>query len=481
MATYCAAQQCTSGNIGAGVTCACNIEWDTNHVTEPGGDQLRVYDVCYQTSAGVNNKNRIAVFIHGGAWIGTLDGHVPTTAQIQGIVNKGVNLYMPAYTVFSYGQLTSQINPGDTHLVAKEVINGLCPNDPTLASCIGSGGYTVRVDSEVFDVTSMTGDYRTAATFNFSGPARQTHTVNAYQFFPALRWPVPANDLASLMSFLAQCSAGGLTPGTGSCASFNTVPGDPQRIVRMGSSTGGMIGLLFLQGKCYTGAQCPYLNNRVGTEGYTPWTARKWTVYNPFGTSSIDWSAELDPPAVYAQDELTGRQRSGGTAVAPMLCGCTPSCDNNNPSSFNLGPWDSTFSYSLNYVVTYKNTSYISLINNNRGNEPDTRSSDWQSQGAAGSAGMTCTHNPSACYTNCTSKLSSLALSVAGQHMPVTGWVCDAQLDGDFRVIDALMGQQPNMSYTYYAGQYHGCGTTNTNGQAYLDTLKHLGSGGVEP
>jgi hypothetical protein len=249
----------------------------------------------------------------------------------------------------------------------------------------------------------------------------------------------------------------------------------------MGASTGGMLGLLFLQGKCNTGAGCPYLNNKAGTEGYTPWTARNWRVFNPFGKSSIDWSAELDPPAVYAQDELTGRQHSGGTAVAPMLCGCTSSCDNNNPSSFNLGPWISTFNYSLNDVVTYKNTSYISLINNNLGNAPDTSYSDWQSQGAAGAAGMTCTHNPSACYTSCTSLLSSLALSVAGHHIPVTGWVCDAEYDGDFRVIDALMGQQPNMSYTYYPGQYHGCGTTNTNGPAYLDTLKHLGSGGVAP
>jgi hypothetical protein len=479
--TYCAAQQCTSGNIGAGVTCACNIEWDTNHVTEPGGDELRVYDVCYQTSAGVNNKNRIAVFIHPGAWWLRLDGSVPTAAQIQGIVNKGVNLYIPAYTVLSYGQLTSQINPGDTHLVAKQALNGLCPNDPTLVSCIGSGGYTVRVDSEVFQVTSMTGDYRSAATFSFSGQARQRHAVNTYQFFPALGWPIPANDLASLMSFLAQCSAGGLTPGTGSCASFSTVPGDPQRIVRMGASAGGLLGLRFLQDKCDTGTRCPYLNNKVGTEGYTPWTARTWRVFNPFGKSSIGWSDELDPPAVYAQNQLTGRQHTGGTTVAVMLCGCTPACDNNNPSSFNLGPWISTFSYSLNYVVTYKNTSYISLINNNLGNEPDANSSNWQSQGAAGSAAMTCTHNPSACYTSCTSKLSPLALSVGGHHVPVTGWLCDAQLDGDFQVIDALIGRQPNMSSTYYAGQHHGCGTTNTNGQAYLDTLTHLGSGGVVP
>jgi hypothetical protein len=66
ISTCCVAQYtCSSGNIGAGATCACNIEWDTNHVTEPGGNELRVYDVCYQTSAGVSNKDRIAVFIHG--------------------------------------------------------------------------------------------------------------------------------------------------------------------------------------------------------------------------------------------------------------------------------------------------------------------------------------------------------------------------------------------------------------------------------
>ena len=457
------------------MTCACNIQWDTNHVTEPGGDELRLYDVCYQTGAGVSNKSRIAVFIHGGTWIGRLDGHVPTTAQIQGIVNKGVNLYIPAYTVLSYGQLTSQINPGDTSLVAKEVLNGLCPEDPTLVSCIGSGGYTVKVDSEVFNVTSMTGDYRTAATFNFSGTAAQTHAVNTYQYFPALSWPIPANDLASFMSFLAQCAAGGLTPGTGNCASFNAVPGSPQRIVRMGASAGGLLGLRFLQSKCNTGIFCPYLNNQAGTAGYTPWTARNWRVFNPFGKSSIGWSDELDPPAVYAQNQLTGRQKTGGTAVAPMLCGCTPSCDNDNPSSFNLGPWLSTFSYSLNYVVTYGNVSYISLVNSNLGHEPDTSPVDWQAQGPAGSAAMTCTKNPSACYTSCTHRMSALALSVAGNHMPVAGWICDAQKDGDFRTIDALMGQQPNMSYTYYPDQFHECGTNNTNGQAYVDTLINLG------
>ena len=55
-----------------------------------------------------------------------------------------------------------------------------------------------------------------------------------------------------------------------------------------------------------------------------------------------------------------------------------------------------------------------------------------------------------------------LAESIAGQTMPVTGWECAAQDDYDFGLIDALMGEQPNMSYTYYANEPHGCGTNNT-------------------
>jgi len=54
------------------------------------------------------------------------------------------------------------------------------------------------------------------------------------------------------------------------------------------------------------------------------------------------------------------------------------------------GLWNISKTYALNDAVTYNGSSYISLIANNTGNEPDTAPGDWSvvaSVGAAGPAG----------------------------------------------------------------------------------------------
>ncbi len=56
------------------------------------------------------------------------------------------------------------------------------------------------------------------------------------------------------------------------------------------------------------------------------------------------------------------------------------------------GLWNISKTYALNDAVTYNGSSYISLIANNTGNEPDTAPGDWSvvaSVGAAGPAGPT--------------------------------------------------------------------------------------------
>lgn len=48
------------------------------------------------------------------------------------------------------------------------------------------------------------------------------------------------------------------------------------------------------------------------------------------------------------------------------------------PVGTSLQVWDSTKTYSQNALVTYGNVNYISLVNSNTNNEPDTSPTDWQ-------------------------------------------------------------------------------------------------------
>ena len=61
------------------------------------------------------------------------------------------------------------------------------------------------------------------------------------------------------------------------------------------------------------------------------------------------------------------------------------------------GAWSNGATYAQNAAVSYNGSSYISLIANNTGNEPDTSTSQWSvlaQQGAAGAAGATGSTGP---------------------------------------------------------------------------------------
>jgi hypothetical protein len=56
------------------------------------------------------------------------------------------------------------------------------------------------------------------------------------------------------------------------------------------------------------------------------------------------------------------------------------------------GAWSNSATYAANAAVSYNSSSYISLVANNTGNEPDTSTTQWSvlaQQGAAGAAGAT--------------------------------------------------------------------------------------------
>jgi hypothetical protein len=58
------------------------------------------------------------------------------------------------------------------------------------------------------------------------------------------------------------------------------------------------------------------------------------------------------------------------------------------PATF-LGNWNSTASYLIGAAVFYNNSSYVSLVAANSGNEPDTSPNDWSLLARQGAAGLT--------------------------------------------------------------------------------------------
>ena len=430
--TFCFSQACTA-NPGPGVSCTCGVQWDTNHVTSPAGNTSRTYDVCYATRLGLNNTNRIGLYLHGGGYAGKLHDsgdYMPVANITQMVLNNGspIDLYLMDYTVILLGQLTEPLRPGNTSMSLLSVFGTEWESFVWWPTGAGSG-FTATIDTganaENVTITATSGSY-SSATWTIGGHgAARSHPAGTYVWNPATGagvgtgWPVAETDIASFASFLGQCSAGGLTPGTGACSGFHSVPGNPQHIVEIGGSAGGLYGLRFLQAGCNTGASCPYLVNTPGAVGYTSWTARNWRVSNPNGVSSIGYSDALDPAAIYVHDSLLGRGNDLGGYGNLAMCECQPQCTNFNQTT------------------------------------------------------ISCTAGPNACYTACTNAMSPLAISVAGTHIPVSGWTCAGTGDLDFYQADVEMGQQPNMSYTVYQAP-HGC-----NSAAWFHSLTLLGSGGI--
>jgi hypothetical protein len=436
--TFCFSQACST-NPGAGVTCACNVQWDANHVTAPVGNTNRVYDVCYANSLGLHNTQRIGMFLHGGGYAGKLhdSGDYPPAANITSLVlNNGspINLYLVEYTVILLGQLTEQLDPGDTSMSLLSVFGTQWESLVWWPTGAGNG-FTATVDTgadaENVTITATSGSYSSATwTIGGHGPTR-THPAGTFVWNPATSagvgsgWPAAETDIASFTSFVAQCSTGGLTPGTGVCSGFSSVPGNPQHIVEIGGSAGGLLGLRFLQAGCNSGATCPYLVNTPGAIGYTSWTAKSWRVSNPVGTSSIGYSDALDPAAIYVHDLLLGRQNDLGGFGNIAMCECVPEC------------------------TDFDNTTTIS-----------------------------CLSGPNACYTSCTNTMSPLAISRAGTPIPVSGWTCAGDGDTDFYQADVEMGTQPHMTTTVYPHTAHGCNAfSNTTNPAWIHSLMLLGPG----
>ena len=433
---FCFSQACTT-NPGAGVPCVCNVQWDSNHVTSPAGDTTRTYDVCYANSLGPHNTHRIGMFLHGGGYAGNLhDGgdYMPAENITSMVLNNGspIDLYLVEYTTILLGQLTAQVDPGDTSMSLLSVFGTQWESSVWWPTSAGSG-FTATVDTganaENVAITATSGSYSSATWTIAGGGATRSHPAGTYVWNPATRagvgtgWPVSETDIASFASFLAQCSTGGLTPGTGVCSGFNSVPGNPQQIVQIGDSAGGLLGLRFLQAGCNTGTACPYLVNTQGAIGYTPWTAKNWRVSNPNGSSSIGYSDALDPAAIYVHDVLLGRQNDLGGFGNVAICQCVPEC------------------------TDFDNTTTISCIS-----------------------------GPNACYTSCTNAMSPLAISRAGTHIPVAGWTCAGNGDTDFYQADVEMGQQHNMSATVYSGTGHECNAfSNTSNPAWVHSLMLLG------
>jgi hypothetical protein len=85
-----------------------------------------------------------------------------------------------------------------------------------------------------------------------------------------------------------------------------------------------------------------------------------------------------------------------------------------NVASFQ-GTYSGSTTYAQGDIVAYNSSSYVSLINSNTGNEPDTNPSDWAllaAQGPTGATGATGAAGPGAKY-GYNSTGGSVSLSLA--------------------------------------------------------------------
>lgn len=86
----------------------------------------------------------------------------------------------------------------------------------------------------------------------------------------------------------------------------------------------------------------------------------------------------------------------------------------------NVAAYQGSYSGSATYnegdIVTYNNATYLSLINSNTGNEPDTNPSDWVVLGVTGNLAVKYAH---------TSNASSLGISLPAGTFIVTLQIMD--------------------------------------------------------
>ncbi len=361
------------------------------------------------------------------------------------------------HTVSTWG-LTSATPLGDgTQTVYTGTITGGA-NNALAGTIITTSGFVIT-GSLCPNYICNDGTYMvvssTSTTLTVDNPygVSETHAASAtnhiYQWLTNVQPPVALRDLASFMSFLAHCAYGGTSYNSGTCASVAgaaNMPGNPHQIIDTAGSAGGMWALLLLQGGCNNGSTCLFLDNNLADvgQGYTPWDDTDWAIANSYGMVHVGFSDAQDAPSVYARDTLKGRLWTLGGVYPPSLCGCVPSCDNGNPTSFNIET-------------------------------------------------MTCNANPSSCYTSCSSTTAPYYMSsVLGIHVPVASWMCDgvgtngvcnsdgsttcgSGADQDFCEINCLMGTQPNVTTVGWPAG-HGC-----NQAANIEGVAEMGLAPEQP
>jgi uncharacterized protein (TIGR03437 family) len=129
---------------------------------------------------------------------------------------------------------------------------------------------------------------------------------------PSTQFPANQNDIACFDAYLAQCSAGGATPGTGACAAYSAepAPGNPMLMGNTGDSAGAQLALV----DAWSGTA--FLNAMTGSPGYCEWTNTNWKVVR-----AAPWSVPIDMASMYS-GALTRAAEYGllgvlGQAAAP--------------------------------------------------------------------------------------------------------------------------------------------------------------------
>src|SRR5207245_6946362 len=88
----------------------------------------------------------------------------------------------------------------------------------------------------------------------------------------------------------------------------------------------------------------------------------------------------------------TGATGATGPQGLTGLTGATGAQGLQGPPATFKGVWDNATTYSTGDAVSFNGSSYVSLVNSNAGNQPDTNPSQWTllaQQGVAGATGAT--------------------------------------------------------------------------------------------
>jgi hypothetical protein len=144
-----------------------------------------------------------------------------------------------------------------------------------------------------------------------SFPSGNISGAAAFVFFSPLNivateFPTAINNVMSFYSFLAHCSAGGTSPGVGTCTPFSAqpIPGNPKDLHLFGDSAGSQLALL----SAATGTT--YLDNILEDPGYSEWSDKGFAV-----TAVGVWSVAVDLANMYS----SATTRSAQWALPGML------------------------------------------------------------------------------------------------------------------------------------------------------------------